>query len=184
MRIEETKLKGCYLLEPKTFEDARGIFFEGFNQKWFKDYPSFQFEIKQMNCSVSSKGVLRGLHFQKPPFEQAKLVYVTKGVVLDIAVDLRPDSDTFKQYVSVELTAENKKRIFIPKGFAHGFVTLSEEAHLNYLVDQYYEPKSDSGLIYDDPDLAIDWKISEHDLELILSNKDKNLQTFKDYINE
>ena len=144
------------------------------------NFTGIDFEVKQMNCSKSEKGVIRGLHFQKQPYEQAKLVFVTKGEVLDVIVDLRLESPTFGKHTKVLLSQENLKRVFIPKGFAHGFLSLTDEAELNYLVDEFYNSDYDSGIHYADTDLNIDWGISS--AKTILSEKDKELQNFKNYV--
>lgn len=172
MEIVKTSIDDLVIIQPKVFEDERGYFMESYKESFIeKNFPDVKFI--QDNESKSSFGVLRGLHFQKPPFEQTKLVRVIKGKVQDIAVDLRKDSPTFGKYESVVLSDENKKQLFIPKGFAHGFLTLSEEAILSYKVDNPYDPDSDSGIIFNDPALKINWTIPKSDMEL--SKKDKNL---------
>ncbi len=181
MTIQETKLQGCYLIEPQLFEDHRGSFYEGFNCQSLAEIPGFDFEVKQMNCSYSKKNVLRGLHFQKQPYAQAKYVYVSQGEVLDVVVDLRKDSPTYLEHIKVTISAANKMRLYIPKGFAHGFLALSSEVQLNYFVDEYYYPDYDSGIIFNDDQLDIDWGIAEENL--ILSDKDKKLLTLKEIIN-
>lgn len=172
MEIIETGIGGLVIIQPKVFRDERGYFMESYKESFIKEnFPDVKFI--QDNESKSSFGVLRGLHFQKAPYEQTKLVKVVKGKVQDIAVDLRKDSPTFGKYESVILSDENKKQLFIPKGFAHGFLTLSEEAILSYKVDNPYNPESDSGIIFNDPVLKINWIIPKSDMEL--SKKDKNL---------
>ena len=172
MEIIETGIGGLVIIQPKVFRDERGYFMESYKESFIKvNFPDVKFI--QDNESKSSFGVLRGLHFQKAPYEQTKLVRVVKGKVQDIAVDLRKDSPTFGKYESVILSDENKKQLFIPKGFAHGFLTLSEEAILSYKVDNPYNPESDSGIIFNDPVLKINWIIPKSDMEL--SKKDKNL---------
>lgn len=172
MEIVKTSIDDLVIIQPKVFQDERGYFMESYKESFIeKNFPDVKFI--QDNESKSSFGVLRGLHFQKPPFEQTKLVRVIKGKVQDIAVDLRKDSPTFGKYESVVLSDENKKQLFIPKGFAHGFLTLSEEAILSYKVDNPYDPDSDSGIIFNDPVLKINWTIPKSDMEL--SKKDKNL---------
>ncbi|MCR9249747.1 MAG: dTDP-4-dehydrorhamnose 3,5-epimerase [bacterium] len=182
MKVTETVLKDCFVIEPNVFDDHRGNFFEGFNEKVFDHIQGHDFKIKQMNCSVSHKNVLRGLHFQKDPFAQAKYVFVTRGEVLDVVVDLREGSPTYLQHAKVKLSSENRMRVFIPKGFAHGFLSLKDNTQLNYLVDEYYSPEYDCGIIYDDIDLNIDWGISDDDV--IQSKKDQDLQTLKQFRNE
>lgn len=170
MRVTETDLKGCFIIEPTVFEDRRGFFYESFNHKKFSEAIGKEVNFVQDNQSRSTRGVLRGLHFQKGEAAQAKLVRVISGEVLDVAVDLRPNSDTFKQHVSVRLSAENKKQLFVPRGFAHGFVVLSETAEFCYKCDNYYERDAEGGVRYNDPLLNIDWLLREEDL--ILSEKD------------
>ncbi|WP_166959976.1 dTDP-4-dehydrorhamnose 3,5-epimerase [Yeosuana marina] len=180
MIAKETKLKGCFILEPKIFKDSRGYFFESFNQTTFNQLINQEVNFLQDNESFSSKGVLRGLHFQKGEYAQAKLVRVIKGKVFDIAVDIRKDSSTYGLYVAIELTEENKKQLFIPRGFAHGFIVLSETAIFSYKCDNYYNKESEGGIIYNDKDLNIDWKLDEN--EFVISEKDLQLPTFKDAI--
>lgn len=176
MIISETILEGCYIIEPKLFNDHRGHFFEGFNAIQFKEQTGVDFQVCQMNCSRSAKGVIRGLHFQEKPYEQAKVVFVTNGEVMDVVVDLRPGSASFGKHIKIHLSSENQKRLFIPKGFAHGFLSLTENAELNYLVDEYYNAEYDSGIHISDKELKIDWGIPSD--EMILSDKDKKLQSF------
>ena len=172
MNIITTEIEGLLILEPKVFGDERGYFFESFSQREFEEKVCKTVFV-QDNESKSGYGVLRGLHFQKPPFEQAKLVRVVKGKVLDVAVDIREDSPTFGKHVSVELSEENKRQMFVPRGFAHGFVVLSEEAIFQYKCDNYYMPQAEGGILWNDPALNIDWKIPMEDV--ILSEKDKKL---------
>jgi len=179
MIVKETHLNGCYIIQPKVFEDERGYFFESFNQHKFSEHIGTQIEFVQDNESQSKKGVLRGLHFQTPPYAQAKLVRVIKGEVLDIAVDIRKDSPTFGQHESVLLTEDNKTQFFMPRGFAHGFLVLSDIAIFSYKIDNVYAPDHDTGIIWNDKDLNIDWRFDSN--KLILSEKDKTLQTFKDF---
>uniref|UniRef100_UPI001491C6E8 dTDP-4-dehydrorhamnose 3,5-epimerase n=1 Tax=Flavobacteriaceae TaxID=49546 RepID=UPI001491C6E8 len=150
MKVTETKLKSCFILEPKVFEDERGYFYESFNHKAFCEAIGQEVNFVQDNQSFSKKGVLRGLHFQKGEHAQAKLVRVLEGCVLDVAVDLRIDSETYGQHVSIELSHDNKKQLFIPRGFAHGFVVLSESAHFFYKCDNYYNKESEGGINYKD----------------------------------
>ena len=178
MNIKETELSGCYICEPEVYEDKRGLFFEGFNETKFRLETGINFKLSQLNCSKSKKGVLRGLHFQIPPFEQAKIVFVTSGEVLDVAVDIRKNSKTFGQHISLILSEENKRRIFIPAGFAHGFVTLSESASLSYLVEGNYSAQHDAGLIFNDKDLNIDWRLNSADI--LTSEKDGKLPLLRD----
>ncbi|WP_420576944.1 dTDP-4-dehydrorhamnose 3,5-epimerase [Ekhidna sp.] len=178
MKAEETELKDCWVLEPNVFEDERGYFFEGFNSKRFKSSTGFDFEVKQINHSRSTKGVLRGLHFQTQEKAQAKLISCIDGELLDVAVDLRPKSPTYGKYFMIRLSAHNKKQLFIPKGMAHGFLVLSESAKLMYLVDELYSKEHDAGIIYNDPNLNISWGMTES--EMILSEKDKHLPLLKD----
>ncbi len=180
MIAKETKLKGCFILEPKVFKDSRGYFFESFNQNKFNKLIDQNINFIQDNESYSSKGVLRGLHYQMSKYAQAKLVRVIKGEVLDIAVDIRKDSPTFGQHVSIELSEENKKQLFIPRGFAHGFIVLSDTAIFSYKCDNFYNKQSEGGIIYNDKDLNIDWKLN--DKEFIVSEKDLQLPTFKEAI--
>ncbi|MFH4969243.1 dTDP-4-dehydrorhamnose 3,5-epimerase [Gaetbulibacter sp. M240] len=179
MIVKETKLKGCFIIEPQIFEDKRGYFFESYNQQDFNDATGLEVDFVQDNESYSTKGVLRGLHFQKGKYAQAKLLRVIKGRVLDIALDLRKNSATFGQNVTVELSETNKKQLFVPRGFAHGFIVLSDTAIFSYKCDNYYNKASESGIIYNDKDLNIDWKLLEEDI--IISEKDMQLPTFKEY---
>jgi len=182
LKIIETNLPGCLVIEPKVFDDHRGIFFEGFNAEVFKEKTGYEFNVKQMNCSRSAAGVIRGLHFQRAPYEQAKLVFVTKGEIVDVIVDIRKDSPTFGEHLKIVLSSENRKRIFIPKGFAHGFLSRTEGAELNYLVDELYNAKHDSGILYSDEDLNINWETNPKNV--ILSEKDRNLPRLKQYVSE
>jgi len=175
----ETKLKDCYILEPTVFGDSRGYFFESYNKQTFDNLINQNVNFVQDNESFSSRGVLRGLHSQKGEFAQAKLVRVTKGEVLDIAVDFRKDSPTYLQHVSVKLSSENKKQLFVPRGFLHGFVVLSETAVFNYKCDNLYNKEAEEGIIYNDADLNIDWLLNED--ELMISEKDKVLPTIKQF---
>ena len=170
MKVIKTKLEGVVIIEPQVFFDDRGYFFESFSQQRFNEQVA-PITFVQDNESKSSYGVLRGLHFQKPPFAQSKLVRVVKGKVLDVAVDLRKGSPTFGQYESVVLSEENKRQFFIPQGFAHGFAVLSEEAIFQYKCDNYYAPQSEGSVRWNDPTIAIDWQLPEK--EIILSAKDE-----------
>ena len=173
MIIKETKLKGCFIFEPKVFKDERGYFLESYNQKIFNELIGQNINFVQDNESFSSRGVLRGLHYQTGEFAQTKLVRVIKGKVLDIAVDIRKDSPTFGQHISVELSEENKIQLFIPKGFAHGFMVLSDTAIFSYKCDNFYNMESEGGIIFSDPLLNIDWRLPKD--QLIVSEKDINL---------
>lgn len=179
MTVIETKLKGCFIIEPRVFQDDRGYFFENYNQQTFNNLIGKPVNFVQDNESFSSRGVIRGLHFQKGEFAQAKLVRVVKGAVLDVAVDIRTESPTFGQYVAIELTEENKKQLFVPRGFAHGFSVLSETAIFSYKCDNYYNKESELGIIYNDPSLNIDWKINKEEEQL--SDKDIILPTLNSY---
>ena len=173
MKVIETTLSDCLVLEPSLFNDKRGYFFESFNSKQFNQLTGFNVNFVQDNESFSSKGVLRGLHFQKGEWAQAKLVRVIKGKVLDVVVDLREGSKTYGKYISVELSEENKKQLFVPRGFAHGFVVLSEFAIFNYKCDNFYNKASESGIIFNDSVLNIDWQLNTN--EILVSEKDLEL---------
>ena len=179
MRIEQTPLVDCFIVHEKVHGDARGYFIETFNQRDFNAASGLDILFVQDNQSRSSKGVLRGLHMQRGASAQAKLVRVLEGSVLDIAVDLRKGSPSFGQHFAIELTADNLKQFFVPAGFAHGFVVLSEAATFFYKVDKFYEPGNEVGIMYNDKDLNIDWKLADN--EIILSEKDKTLGSFADY---
>ena len=183
MKFIKTEIEGVYILEPKLFSDARGYFYESYSEREFSEGVAGQadsssagsnkvYHFVQENQSKSCYGVVRGLHFQKPPFEQSKLVKVIKGSVLDIAVDIRRNSPTFGKYIAVELTEENHKQFFMPRGFAHGFSVLSDVAIFEYKCDNYYAPEYEGAIAWNDPDLAIDWKIPVE--KIILSEKDKH----------
>ncbi len=171
MQIEETPLKDCYIIRDTVFEDSRGYFFESFNAKTFESLTGITTPFVQDNQSSSIRGVLRGLHMQSGEYAQAKLVRVLAGSVLDVAVDLRKYSPTFGKVFSIELSSENHKQLYIPRGFAHGFVVLSERAVFFYKCDNVYNKESELGIMYNDPDLSIDWQLPKE--ELILSDKDK-----------
>lgn len=177
MKIEETYLEGCFVITPKVFEDSRGYFFESFNLKAFQLATGIDVHFVQDNQSKSSTGVLRGLHFQTGEHAQAKLVQVIKGKVLDVCVDLRWDSPTFGKHVSVILDDINRKQLYVPKGFAHGFVVLEDDTIFAYKCDNYYNKDAESGILYNDPTLNIDWNFPED--QLILSEKDVILPTFE-----
>ena len=180
MNLIKTTLDGLVVLKPTIFKDNRGYFMESYNQKNINKLLG-NVNFVQDNESESSRGVLRGLHFQKPPYAQAKLVRCLKGSVLDVVLDLRKDSKTYGIFETILLTEENKKQLFIPKGFAHAFVVLSETAIFSYKVDNYYNPDSESGVLWNDLDLNIDWKINKK--EIIVSEKDKSLLAFNNIIN-
>lgn len=177
MTVKETKLKGCFIIEPKIFKDARGYFQETFNQKTFQKLIGETISFVQDNESMSSKGVLRGLHYQRGSYAQAKLVRVIKGKALDIAVDLRKDSPTFGEHMAIELSEENQLQVFLPRGFAHGFIVLEDQTLFSYKCDNYYNKAAESGIIYNDPTLRIDWQLPED--QFILSKKDQELPTFE-----
>ncbi len=171
MEVINTALDGVVILEPRIFADARGYFFESFSQREFEQKVC-RVCFVQDNESKSTRGVLRGLHFQKPPFAQSKLVRVIKGAVLDVAVDIRKGSPTYGQHVAVELTAENHRQLFIPRGFAHGFAVLSEEVVFLYKCDNFYAPQSEGAIAWDDPALGIDWQLPAE--AVLLSEKDRH----------
>lgn len=171
MQITSLSLQDAFCLEPKIFSDARGYFFESYNQARFAQATGQNPVFVQDNQSFSQKGTLRGLHFQQGEYAQAKLIRVLQGEILDVIVDLRADSPTYRQWEGVRLSAENKKQLFVPRGFAHGFVVLSEQAEVFYKCDNFYAPEYEAGLIYNDATLQIDWQLEES--ELILSEKDK-----------
>lgn len=177
MKVEETKLKGCFIIEPAIFKDSRGYFFESFNEKKFNALTGQSGYFVQDNQSASTYGVIRGLHFQKGEHAQAKLVRVLEGSVLDVAVDLRDGSETYGQWVSVELTADNNLQLYVPRGFAHGFSVLSETAVFAYKCDNNYNKESEGGIRHDDPVLGIDWGIPAD--QRSLSEKDLILPLFK-----
>ena len=178
MKCIKTVIPGVYIIEPLVFGDNRGYFLESFNLEKFEENV-YSVKFVQDNESKSSKGVLRGLHFQKPPFDQAKLVRCIEGRVMDVAVDIRKGSLTYGKHVAIELTGENKRQLFVPRGFAHGFSVLSDSAVFAYKVDNTYAPESDSGIRYDDKELNIDWVLNKEEVQL--SVKDKNLTFFKDF---
>jgi dTDP-4-dehydrorhamnose 3,5-epimerase len=177
MKFIKTAIPGVFIIEPSVFGDDRGYFLESFNLEKFEKN-IFPIKFVQDNESMSSRGVLRGLHFQKPPYAQAKLVRCIEGCVMDVAVDIRKGSPSFGKHVSVELSGENKKQLFVPRGFAHGFLVLSDSATFAYKVDNTYAPEFDAGIKYDDKELNINWGITEEEIQL--SEKDKNLSFFKD----
>jgi dTDP-4-dehydrorhamnose 3,5-epimerase len=175
MKFTETKLKGCFVIEPKIIQDERGYFMESFNEMAFQNAIGQPVHFVQDNQSFSTQGVLRGLHYQTGTFAQAKLVRVLHGEVLDVAVDIRPESSTFGQYETVVLSAENQKQFFVPRGFAHGFLVLSETATFFYKCDNFYNKESEGGIIYNDESIGIDWNFDAE--KLIISEKDIYLPT-------
>lgn len=177
MEVIKTNIEGVFIIEPKVFKDSRGYFFESFSQREF-DEKVRPITFVQDNESMSSYGVMRGLHFQRPPFTQSKLVRCVKGAVLDVAVDIRKGSPTYGQHVAVELTEDNHRQFFVPRGFAHGFAVLSDEAIFQYKCDNYYAPQSEGAIAWDDPDLGIDWRVPTENR--ILSEKDAHHPRLKD----
>lgn len=176
MKFSRANIPDIIICEPEVFEDNRGYFYESFSKKIFENYLGNKVDFCQENESRSSLGILRGLHFQKEPYAQAKLVRVTSGKVLDIAVDLRSNSSTFGQHISIELSSKNKKQLFIPRGFAHGFLSLEDNTIFSYKVDNYYSAEHDCGIIYNDNNLNINW--GDY-INPIISKKDLNLPFFK-----
>lgn len=179
MNVIKTKIEGLYIIEPRVFKDERGYFFESYSKRDFEDKIG-KVDFVQDNESCSTKGVLRGLHFQKPPYSQAKLVRCVVGKVLDVAVDLRKDSPTYGEYVAVELTEENHRQFFIPKGFAHGFEVLSDVAVFQYKCDEYYHPETEGGLDPFDEQLGIEWHTAVD--EATVSDKDKKHPKLSEFI--
>ncbi len=185
MRIIETNLKDCYVIEEDLFEDDRGYFTEFYSDKKFLDnnISDVFSKVVQCNRSKSSKGTLRGMHFQKGEYAQAKLVECIRGAVLDVVVDMRKDSSTFGKWFSVELTDDNHKQLLVPRGFAHGFLTLEDDTIFQYLVDNLYNPSSEDGFKYDDREIGIDWECSKYGItDLTLSEKDKNRKSFSEVV--
>ena len=180
MNIITTDIEGVLIVEPRVFGDARGYFFESFSQRDFLAATGFDIRFVQDNESRSCHGVVRGLHFQLPPFAQSKLVRVVEGSVLDVAVDIRRGSPTYGHHVAVELSAENKRQFFLPKGFAHGFAVLSDTAIFQYKCDEYYHPEAEGAIAWNDPTLAIDWRLNPD--EVILSDKDRRHPLFADFL--
>lgn len=177
MKFTETKLKGCFILEPKIFKDERGYFMESFNERTFQEGIGQKVTFVQDNQSFSTRGVLRGLHYQCGEHAQAKLVRVLQGEVLDVAVDLRPNSETYGQYEAVLLSGENQTQFFVPRGFAHGFLVLSETATFFYKCDNFYNAASEGGILYNDETVNINWNFPTS--ELIISEKDQRLPNLK-----
>lgn len=177
MKVTETFLKGCFIIEPQIFSDERGYFFESFNAEKFNSSIGQKINFVQDNQSFSNRGVIRAIHYQTGEFAQAKLVRVLSGRVLDVAVDLRKESPTFGKHFSIELSVENKKQLFIPRGFGHGFSVLSDTAEFFYKCDNYYNKASEGGIIYNDVTLNIDWRLKEEEIQV--SEKDEQLFTFE-----
>lgn len=180
MKLLETPLKGCFILEPSVYKDERGFFYESYNKKRFNEVTNLNIDFVQDNQSASSYGVIRGLHFQTGEFAQSKLVRVLLGKVLDVIVDLRKGSETFGQQFSIILDDVDHKQLFVPKGFAHGFITLSERSIFSYKCDNFYDKDSENGIIYNDATLSINWHLPREDF--IISEKDILLPTFKEII--
>lgn len=178
MNVIKTEIEGLLILEPKIFGDSRGYFYESYNKQRFEEVTGLNINFVQDNQSKSCYGVLRGLHFQKPPYAQSKLVRCVKGQILDISVDIRKSSPTFGKYIAVELTEDNHRQLFIPHGFAHGFVVLSDEAIFQYKCDNFYHKESEGAIAWNDPEINIDWTIPFDDV--ILSDKDKVNPLLKD----
>ncbi|MEW7279401.1 dTDP-4-dehydrorhamnose 3,5-epimerase [Aquimarina sp. 2201CG1-2-11] len=177
MKIIQTPLQDCFSIIPRVFEDERGTFFESFTKKAFEEVSGLKIHFVQDNQSASRRGVLRGLHFQTGEYAQTKLVRVVQGEVLDVVVDLRPGSKTFRKHFSIVLNDKNNTQLFVPRGFAHGYITLSKNAIFAYKCDNYYHKESESGIRYDDPNLSIDWKLDVSEIQL--SSKDKELPFLK-----
>lgn len=178
MKVLKTAIEGLLIIEPTVFGDSRGYFFESYNKQRFNEATGLDIDFVQDNQSKSCYGVLRGLHFQKPPYAQSKLVRCVRGKVLDVAVDIRKSSPTFGKYMAVELTEDNHRQFFVPRGFAHGFVVLSEEAIFQYKCDNFYHKESEGAIAWNDPEINIDWTIPFDDV--MLSDKDKVNPLLKD----
>ena len=178
MEVKKTKINGVFLIKPQVFNDNRGHFFESFNSKKFNEATGLDVQFVQDNQSLSSKNVLRGLHFQHPPFAQAKLVSVIKGEVLDVVVDIRKESDTYGEYIAENLNEENHHQLFIPEGMAHGFLTLKDDTIFSYKCSNYYYKGSEDGIIWNDSNLKIDWKIKNP----LVSEKDQLAQNFTSFV--
>lgn len=180
MNFIETKLEGVYIVEPKVFGDHRGFFMESYSQRAFEEAGLIYNFVQDNHSSSTVKGTLRGIHFQRGEKAQAKLVRCVRGAVLDVAVDLRPVSPTYKQWVAVELSEENKRQLLIPRGFGHGFVTLTDHVEFLYKADNYYAPEADGGIRWNDPEIGVDWGV----VEPILSEKDRNAPFLKDAVTD
>lgn len=178
MEIQQTNLEGCFLIDPTVYEDSRGLFFESYNLNELQEVLGRSIQFVQDNHSISGKGVLRGLHYQRGEMAQAKLVRVIKGEAIDIVVDLRPDSETFGHHYKTRLSATNRRILFIPRGMAHGFLALEDQTEFVYKCDNFYDAQSESGIIYNDPALNIDWEYPKD--EIILSEKDRGLPGMAD----
>ncbi len=179
MQIEKTPLKDCLIIKPRVFEDDRGSFFESFNEETFQKETGLEVNFVQDNQSISKKGTLRGFHLQKGEHAQAKLVRVIKGEVMDVVIDLREGSETFGETFSIILNEQNNHQLFVPRGFGHAFITISDEAIFAYKCDNYYNKASEAGIIYSDETLNIDWHLPKE--QLILSEKDQELPTFEEF---
>lgn len=179
IEVVKTEIPGVLIIEPKVFGDDRGYFMESFNAREFTEKTGIDITFVQDNESKSRFGVLRGLHFQLPPYTQSKLVRVVRGKVLDVAVDIRKGSPTYGKYVTCEMTEENKRQFFVPKGFAHGFCVLSEEAIFQYKCDDFYHPEAEGAIAWNDPDISIKWPVEAE--KVILSEKDKHHPNLKDF---
>lgn len=180
MKVLQTTIPDVVIVEPKVFSDERGYFFESFNEERFRAETGLNVRFVQDNESHSHKGVLRGLHFQKEPYAQAKFVRVVRGKVLDVAVDIRSDSPTFGRHVMTKLSGENHRQMFIPKGFAHGYVVLEDDTIFQYKCDEYYHPEAEGGIAWNDPQIGIDWRLPES--EIILSEKDKSFKPLNETV--
>ena len=178
MNFTKTEIDGVYIVEPKVFGDHRGFFMESYSKKVFEEAGLYYDFVQDNHSSSTVKGTLRGIHFQRGDKAQAKLVRCVKGTVLDVAVDLRPNSPTYKKWVAVELSAENKKQLLIPRGFGHGFVTLTDDVEFLYKADNYYAPEADGGIRWNDPEIGVDWGVENP----ILSQKDENAPLLRDAV--
>ncbi len=178
MIVRKTEINGVFIIEPEVIVDERGYFMEALSERDFVTHTGVDVRFVQDNESCSKRGVLRGLHFQRKPYTQAKLVRVVRGRVLDVAVDIRPDSPTFGEYVAVELSGDNHRQMFIPKGFAHGYIVLENDTVFQYKCDEYYHPESEGGIAWNDPSIGIDWGVAAE--EITLSAKDQNRPFLKD----
>lgn len=178
MAVIKTAIEGVYIIEPTVFGDERGYFFESYNEERFRSETGIDVHFVQDNESRSRRGVLRGLHFQKKPYAQAKLVRVVQGKVLDVAVDIRRGSPTFGKHIAVELSGDNHRQLFIPKGFAHGYVVMEDDTVFQYKCDEFYHPEAEGGIAWNDPDIGIEWGVAESDITL--SEKDKRHPILKE----
>lgn len=178
MAVIKTAIEGVYIIEPTVFGDERGYFFESYNEERFRSETGIDVHFVQDNESRSKRGVLRGLHFQKKPYAQAKLVRVVQGKVLDVVVDIRKESPTFGKHIAVELSGDNHRQLFIPKGFAHGYVVMEDDTVFQYKCDEFYHPEAEGGIAWNDPDIGIDWGVAESDITL--SEKDKRHPLLKE----